>query len=164
MFFRLFYKFATADTAPDAQSLYDAEFVNKDGTPDRQPSVYEIDEPSVPQTHAEHAANAKISPPRKGAGIDISPTKQPGFPQANGSSFRHLASAHKILNFTTEDDLKRFVNLLFDLKVSGQARCFKNDKATIRNYVKICVANKDPEWLGFLETASVEWKKYAGVE
>lgn len=164
MIFRVFYKFLTADTAPDADSLYEAEFVDNDGNPDKQPSVYMITEVAVPQTHAEHAANAKTDPPRQKAGINVEPTGEPTFPESNGAQFKHLATSHRILRFQTDEELKRFVYSLFELKQSGQAQCIKHPKATIQGYVKDRVERKDCEWIAFLDTASSEWRKYAGIK
>ncbi|WP_437896747.1 hypothetical protein [Sorangium sp. So ce124] len=161
LLFRVFYSFNTADTAPDAQSLYDAEFEDRNGIPDLEPSLYEVHQGAVVQTFAEHAAAAPMDPPRKKSGIDVRSTEERYYPEETGAVFHHIRTAHRVLRFSDAAALRAFVGRLHELKESGVAKCVRVEKKDIREYVKLHA--NDGEWSLFLASASEEWRKYAGV-
>ncbi|WP_437958407.1 hypothetical protein WME76_01280 [Sorangium sp. So ce119] len=161
LLFRVFYRFNTADTAPDAQSLYDAEFEDKHGRPDLEPSLYEVHHEAVAQTLAEHAAAAPISPPGRKAGIDVRSTGEQYYTDETSAPFHHIRTAHRVLRFSDAAALRAFVGRLYELKESGAAECVRVAGQDIRDYVRLHA--KDDEWSLFLASASKDWRKYAGV-
>ena len=89
---------------------------------------------------------------------------QPAIPQDNNSLFSHLRAVHKIMKFESSDELFAFVQSLFLAKSANPNSYIKLERAQIQEYVQTRVANRDPEWLLFLSSASDNWKKYAGMK
>src|SRR5262245_31250971 len=135
MLFRLFYKFRTAETAPDEASLYDAEFVDDNNEP-VELSVYEIDSGAIVQTFAEHAANAGADPPRNRCGIDVRPTNCRYQKDETTAIFAHIRQAHRVICLASEQALRAFVADLFKMMKANRSCISVATKVEIRDYVR----------------------------
>jgi len=154
--YRLF-RYQTSWVSETADELFDAEFAHET---EEMLSVYEIERSVAPQVHVEHYAAAGNDPPRNGGGFDCGSFQWEVTPDDPGGLFATRRSAHRLIQTKSEDDRKRFASETWSLICQDAPAKVEVRKDDMRAHVHSRVQRSDAEWIGFLEAASDDWKKY----
>lgn len=140
-----------------------AEFRTKAGEWDLCLSVYEV-QPSrhvIIRTHAEHAAGARMDPPRGGALINLARETQQADQSViavpNTSPFSFTRNAHREIHFPSTADLQSFAKYIF---LDIEQRRHRTGKDELRNYVSDRISSSDPEWVEYC-AANPKWASFA---
>ena len=130
------------------QDIIDAEFSNRDGTPDLSPSLYAISAAELVQVVTEHYAGngADTVKNESGGHLDVSSIITGLVQSTPGNEwFSRANQAHRELSLADISALKMLVS-----KLSACARHpFSRNDA--KAYIRQRVENDDAEWSDFLE-------------
>jgi hypothetical protein len=144
----------TAWESGDPDQLLSVEFRNNSGITDLNPSVYQIEDAQVIQTHAEHTAGiadsgrAKINPrSRPWIHVDLIALLARAHEVAGDGPFAFTSGAHREVRFASEQELRQ---ALADLIGAGIP---VSDIAAedVRQYVRGRLIAQDQEWVAFCE-------------
>lgn len=134
----------------NAESLYEAEFVDKERQPDREVSVYAVEPGKTIQLCAEHAANAGLDPPKNIRCIDLAPTNPAAEPAPDDDiRFSFLKAAHHVLRFDGRADLVDFLSRVVEKARSAESAMITHKQRELVAYYDRRIREGDPEWLAF---------------
>lgn len=146
----------------DVQTVMESEFLDRDGNPDLQLSVYEFSNDGIQglviQVHCEHAASANADP--KGAWhIDVEGCYEKAPSVKPDGFFAFSRQAHRELIFSSKDDLLQFSACLMQ---NHEARTQIVERNELCDYVSKKLAERDEEWLRYYAERvhnRKKWKK-----
>lgn len=147
----------------DIQEVYEAEFRTKQGAPDLNLSVFEIEDlpATVVQAHAEHCASAGLDPPSRGArNADVAGLMHDPVVTCEGMSrFAFTRNAHREVQFANADALLEMVTRLVDQRDQRRRDVVVGE---IRAYVRDRLGAADPEWIAFRASSAkrATWDKW----
>lgn len=156
MLYRLF-RYQTSWVAETADKLFDAEFAHES---EEMLSVYDVDRSTTTCVHVEHYAAAGNDPPRNGGGFDCESFLWEVTPDDPSGLFAIRRGAHRLVQTKTEDDRKQFAAETWALIRENASSRVDVKKDDMRAHVFSRVQSNDEEWIGFLETANDDWKKF----
>jgi hypothetical protein len=106
----------------------------------------------------EHFASAGLDPPRHGTGIDVAELGPAPVHSPTDGRFEFVRSTHHYLAFSTDDDVRDFVERVLAAVRDDQARIRTLAKAALREWLG---ANQgDEAWAEFLAAANKKWATY----
>jgi hypothetical protein len=139
----------------DLQEIIETEFEETTGLPDLKPSVYEIESPGLAlRTFTEHAASARLDPPRSGRVIDFG--NPPNTKTLGTSYFQFTREGHRELGFKNTEELREFLTAVIK---NPEAR-YPIEKGAALAYARDRIAAEDPEWLSYCTDYVPKSKKW----
>lgn len=157
---RCFKRKSSTESGPhalDAESLYELEFVDMNGRPDVETSVYDIEPHEWCCVFLQRLAAVGNDPPPRAGGVDVRPVRADAEPEAEDWCFRLLREHHCIIRFAPEE-VRPFVVELHRRMHDGTCAVFRHDRTQLRNWLHANM--EDPEWAAFLANAKDTWRKY----
>ncbi len=142
---------------PDAATIREVEFKDKNGQYDLRPSTYAVSEEQIVQAFAEHAAAAPIDPPGSALGIDLSGVRFKVEAELGSNKFSFTRDRHREVVLSSTAELDEIIELA--------CREFKRrrrdiTKASVYKYVSDRLAANDKEWTDLLESPDAKgWLK-----
>lgn len=133
-----------------------AEFLDENGNPDRQLSVYDIQASEIVQAHTEHYAAIPLDP--KGQrDLDVSGLHEDVRESPSRTPFAFTLRAHRELLFSSDAEIEEFASQLIR---ELSEREHEVTKSEMQDYVKSRVRDGDCEWLQYGQRANPKWKKW----
>ncbi len=162
---RRLYRFAKRRAAWESGNpteIREVEFKSRDGGADLRPSVYQVDDPELVRTYAEHAAAAPLrDPPTTTRCLDLEGTSDEISDEPGNSWFRFSRERHREIVFSGTDALEEMIRIV----VRDAARHRDVKKADILQYARDRFAEKDVEWQALKESdRAPSWVKKASGE
>lgn len=152
---RILRRLTSVEDASDFESFFATEF-HRNAVPETDLSVFDIDAPTLVQTHAECAASWLDSPPRHRGGVAVDACEgaftarhTPG-----KTDFEYTKRRHVDLNFLDVAELRAFAQLVLNLGRDGDRPA---SAVEVRTYGRKRLDASDPEW----QSVTARKKKWA---
>lgn len=123
--------------------LLQLEFV-RDGRPDLEVSVYEVEDGEITQATAEHAASFLANPGTRTGLVVDQPDSADLIADKGKTEFRFTQDRHRSIVFFDEDELRAMLAGVFPAAAKRSRTCTRSD---LGKYVADCLVVLDPEWL-----------------
>lgn len=144
--------------------FFNAEFLDDNGQPELDASVYALDtgKSRATQIYAEHAANAGLDPPKPRFHFDVSGIFEDQILHAPlpKSFFEYIKNAHHEYQLSDAAQLTELCDRI--LRESDTRGC-PVSKADLQSYVYQRLAAEDPEWKNYCSqhNKGAKWEKFA---
>jgi hypothetical protein len=143
----------------DIDMVCETNFRDKESAKlDLRPSVFNVDDAQLSQTHSEILASAYDRPDFKGTAVNLSGIERGELvPSVGKVDFTFTRTAHREIDLPDEDHLKKMVGDLLEQRGNREHPC---NEPSMRAYVKERLEVRDTEWVTCCEKKP-KWRTWA---
>jgi len=154
---RILKRHSSVEEASEFEAFFQVEFRRRDGSPDLDLSIFDVDASCLVRTHAECAVSWLQSPPKHRGGLSVEKCTATCTSRATpgDTDFVYTRSHHVELGFLHEEELREFAQQVLAQGLSGDRPA---TAAQVREYGRGRLDENDQEWLSATERKS-KWAK-----